>query len=70
MQERFARKNEVTDLRRAFELLDSKRDGHIDAEELGEYFQRLGHKLKKVGFVLARALRKTSQNFLESLSPK
>lgn len=48
MKERFARKNEVVDLRRAFEMLDSKRDGHVDAEELGEYFARLGHKQKKV----------------------
>ena len=51
MQERFARKNEVVELRRAFDLLDSRKDGHIDAEELGEFFQRLGHKLKKVLFL-------------------
>ncbi len=47
-QERYARKNEAADLRRAFDLLDIKRDGHIDGEELAETFSRLGHKIKKV----------------------
>ncbi len=51
LQERYARKNEAADLRRAFDLLDIKNDGHIDAEELAETFSRLRHKIKK-----ARAL--------------
>ena len=47
MQERYARKNEAADLRRAFELLDSKHDGHIDAEELRDIFEKMNHKVKK-----------------------
>lgn len=48
-QERFARKNEATDLKRAFELLDRNRDGKIDADELAAYFAATGHKIKKAG---------------------
>jgi len=46
-QERFAKKNEAEDLRRAFEKLDTKGDGKIDPEELGNAFQLLRHKMKK-----------------------
>ena len=48
MQERYARKNEANELRRAFETLDCKKDGRVDAAELAEVFQRLGHKAKNV----------------------
>lgn len=48
VQERFARKNEVQQLRWAFELLDSNHDGQIDADELRGYFDALGHKTRKV----------------------
>ena len=47
VQERYARKNEAADLRRAFEFLDSKHDGHIDAEELRDIFEKMNHKVKK-----------------------
>eukprot|EP00898_Chlorokybus_atmophyticus_P002172 jgi/Chlat1/2956/Chrsp2S08911 len=46
-RERFARKNEAEDLRRAFDRLDTKGDGKIDAAELAEVFSKLGHKTKK-----------------------
>lgn len=46
-RERFARKNEAEDLRRAFEHLDAKGDGKIDAEELEQVFKQLTHKCKK-----------------------
>ena len=49
LQERFARKNEAADLRRAFDTLDKNHDGHIDANELNALFLALGHKTKKVG---------------------
>ena len=48
MQERFARKNEAADLRRAFVTLDTKKDEQIDAEELAQFFAKLQHKVKKV----------------------
>ena len=48
IQERYAHKNEATVLRRVFELMDTKRDEKIDAEELAETFQRLSHKARKV----------------------
>jgi Ca2+-binding EF-hand superfamily protein len=48
MQERFARKNEAADLRRAFDTMDKKHDGKLDAEELNQLFVALGHKTKKV----------------------
>ena len=48
-QERYSRKTEATDLRRAFTLLDSKGDNRVDAEELAQLFHRLGHKERKVG---------------------
>ena len=47
MQERYARKNEADELRRAFELLDSKHDGRLDAQELSQLFSKLGHPVKK-----------------------
>eukprot|EP00891_Asterochloris_glomerata_P002825 jgi/Astpho2/2825/fgenesh1_pm.00050_%23_29_t len=46
-RERFARKNEAADLRRAFDTLDKNHDGHIDANELNALFLALGHKTKK-----------------------
>jgi len=46
-RERFAKKNEAEDLRRAFEKLDTKSDGKIDCEELNTVFQMLNHKTKK-----------------------
>ena len=48
MQERYARKNEAVELRKAFNALDLKRDGKLDAYELGQMFNKLGHSLKKV----------------------
>ena len=48
LQERFARKNEAVELRRAFDALDFKRDGKLDAQELGQLFNKLGHSLRKV----------------------
>jgi Ca2+-binding EF-hand superfamily protein len=56
LQERYARKNEAADLRRAFDLLDIKNDGHIDAEELAETFSRLRHKIKKARALLRNSL--------------
>lgn len=47
MQERFARKDEGAELRRAFNTLDSKCDGRLDAEELGRVLARLNHKARK-----------------------
>lgn len=46
-QERYAKKNETEELRRAFEIMDSKKDGKVDAEELSTLFAQLGHKCKK-----------------------
>jgi hypothetical protein len=46
-RERFARKNEEDDLRRAFEFLDRKKDGLIDEDDLNQVFMSLGHKTKK-----------------------
>mmetsp|Transcript_1642 Transcript_1642/g.6238 ORF Transcript_1642/g.6238 Transcript_1642/m.6238 type:complete len:178 (+) Transcript_1642:146-679(+) len=46
-RERYAKKNEAEDLRRAFERLDTRGDGKIDPEELGTVFQQLRHKTKK-----------------------
>jgi calmodulin len=46
-QERYAKKNETEELRRAFELMDTKGDGKVDGEELSGLFARLGHKCKK-----------------------
>lgn len=42
-RERYARKNEAEDLRRAFSFLDRKGDGRIDGEELASVFASLGH---------------------------
>jgi len=55
MQERFSRKSEAADLKRAFTLLDAKGDGRIDAAELGLIFQKLGHKEKKVCYGFERS---------------
>lgn len=49
-QERFARKNEGLDLKRAFELLDKNQDGKVDADELRAYCAGMSHKTKKVGW--------------------
>ncbi|KAF8055671.1 CMD1 [Scenedesmus sp. PABB004] len=46
-RERYARKNEAEDLRRAFTALDSKADGQLDPEELHAVFSSLGHKPKR-----------------------
>eukprot|EP00877_Chromochloris_zofingiensis_P013655 jgi/Chrzof1/8543/Cz03g15030.t1 len=43
-RERYARKNEAEDLKRAFNALDKKADGKLDPEELEEVFVDLGHK--------------------------
>jgi calmodulin len=43
-RERFARKNEAEDLRRAFAFLDRRGDGRIDADELRAVFEALGHR--------------------------
>jgi len=48
LQLRYARKNEEFDLRRAFATLDVNNDSKIDADDLGSFFSKLGHKLKKV----------------------
>mmetsp|Transcript_14372 Transcript_14372/g.62396 ORF Transcript_14372/g.62396 Transcript_14372/m.62396 type:complete len:90 (+) Transcript_14372:226-495(+) len=47
-QERFARRNEEEELRKAFDRLDSTGDGKIDAEELFSLFKWLNHKTSKV----------------------
>jgi hypothetical protein len=46
-RERFARKNEEDDLRRAFDFLDRKKDGKIDEDDLTQVFMSLQHKTKK-----------------------
>ena len=46
-RERFARKNEEDDLRRAFDVLDRKKDGLIDEDDLSQVFMSLGHRTKK-----------------------
>ena len=46
-QLRYARANVETDLRRAFDKLDSKHDKKIDAEELLEFFTAMGERVKK-----------------------
>lgn len=46
-RERYARKNEAEDLRRAFAALDRKGDGRIDAEELSQAFASLGYRAKR-----------------------
>lgn len=47
-QERFARKNEAAELKRAFDAIDGKKDGKIDQEELGRLFIKLGHTTRLV----------------------
>ncbi|KAK9828345.1 hypothetical protein WJX74_010159 [Apatococcus lobatus] len=42
-RERFARKNEAAELKRAFDAIDGKKDGKIDQDELGRLFIKLGH---------------------------
>jgi calmodulin len=46
-RERYARKNEAEDLKRAFNFLDKKGDGKIDPEELNQVFIALNHKPKR-----------------------
>lgn len=46
-RERYARKNEAEDLKRAFAALDRKGDGKVDAEELSMVFAELGHKPRR-----------------------
>lgn len=46
-RERYAKKNEAEDLKRAFDKLDVHRDGKIDAEEINQVFLSLGHKCKR-----------------------
>ncbi|KAI8473767.1 MAG: outer dynein arm-docking complex subunit 3 [Monoraphidium minutum] len=46
-RERYARKNEAEDLRRAFAFLDRKGDGRIDSEELNAVFAALGHRPRR-----------------------
>ncbi|KAK3273721.1 Outer dynein arm docking complex 3 [Cymbomonas tetramitiformis] len=46
-RERYAKKNEAQELRRAFDRLDFKGDGKVDAEELGMFFKQMGHRAKK-----------------------
>lgn len=46
-RERYARKNEAEDLRRAFAALDRKGDGRIDAEELAATLAALGYKARR-----------------------
>mmetsp|Transcript_10470 Transcript_10470/g.43354 ORF Transcript_10470/g.43354 Transcript_10470/m.43354 type:complete len:171 (-) Transcript_10470:2751-3263(-) len=46
-RERFARRNEEEELRKAFDRLDSTGDGKIDAEELFSLFKWLNHKTSK-----------------------
>jgi hypothetical protein len=46
-RERYARKNEAADLKRAFNALDAKGDGKVDVEELNALFVGLGHKPKR-----------------------
>jgi calmodulin len=45
---RFARKNEATDLARAFEKLDCRGDGRLDVDELFAALAKYGHNVKKV----------------------
>ena len=47
-QERFARKNEAAELKRAFDAIDGKKDGKIDQDELGRLFIKLGHTTRLV----------------------
>lgn len=54
LQERFAKKNEASDLLRAFHDMDTKKDNKIDADELMQLFARLGHKLKRVMALIIR----------------
>jgi calmodulin len=46
-RERYARKNEAEDLRRAFAFLDRKADGRVDADELAAVFAALGHRPRR-----------------------
>jgi Ca2+-binding EF-hand superfamily protein len=48
LQERFAKKNEASDLLRAFHVIDTKKDDKVDSGELNQLFARLGHKIKRV----------------------
>lgn len=46
-RERYARKSEAEDLKRAFARLDRKGDGRIDADELAAVFAELGYKARR-----------------------
>lgn len=46
-RERYAKKNETEELKRAFGLIDTKGDGKVDAEEVAALFRRLGHRARK-----------------------
>ena len=69
LQERFARKNEAADLRRAFDTLDKNHDGHIDANELNALFLALGHKTKKVGSGQLKQPQRNPCSMLSCLGP-
>jgi len=47
-REKYARKHEGEDLRRAFERLDVDGDKRIGFKDLAETFKKLGHKVKKL----------------------
>lgn len=57
LQIRYARKHEEVELRKAFDQIDFKRDDMIDAEELEQLFDMMGHKPPgvKVRYERARA---------------
>mmetsp|Transcript_21112 Transcript_21112/g.54123 ORF Transcript_21112/g.54123 Transcript_21112/m.54123 type:complete len:183 (-) Transcript_21112:87-635(-) len=50
---RYARKHEEVELRKAFDQIDFKRDDMIDAEELEQLFDMMGHKPPGVKQVVA-----------------
>mmetsp|Transcript_1464 Transcript_1464/g.4989 ORF Transcript_1464/g.4989 Transcript_1464/m.4989 type:complete len:184 (-) Transcript_1464:201-752(-) len=45
-RERYAKKNEAEDLKRAFDKLDVNHDQKIDADEISQVFASLGHRCK------------------------
>jgi len=47
LQERYAKQNEGEQLRRAFDIIDKKGDGKIDAQEIADLFKDLGHRCGK-----------------------
>ncbi|CAG9464559.1 unnamed protein product [Pedinophyceae sp. YPF-701] len=46
-RERYAKQNEGEQLRRAFDKIDNKKDGKIDAQEIADLFKDLGHRCAK-----------------------